>query len=503
MRARKGAEVVVTRDGFVASSSGKIWTLRSLTASHCFNFHQFDCLSEELVASLEKVVTWYLENKSTPHAQNMFSYFLRFARHVAEQRRGIIEEFTSTDIINFKGSLSREHMYFLSSIAGFLKRWEQLGYPGITKDVPQLLSGLRLPGNRKGEAVRTMDPIKGPLSDIEFEALQESINRLYADDRLSLEEYVLVWLFIALGSRPVQFAALKIADFSTSTLDGATIFTLKVPRAKQRDALPRSEFKENLLIPQIGELLAKHIERVLVAYGHKLSDPSELPIFPQDRVAVDLPGFAFHSTASRLGKMLEEALDRLSLKSERTGKTIQITPRRFRYTLGTRAAMEGAGELVIAELLDHSDTQNVGVYVESRPEIVERIDKAIALQLAPLAQAFCGMLVGEEAQASRGDAPSSRITSVLPGHGRAPVGNCGKQGFCGFAAPVACYTCSKFQPWLEAPHESVLEQLIQERERLLGSGGDLRIASVNDRTILAVAEVVRHCSEIKATQEVV
>jgi hypothetical protein len=81
-------------------------------------------------------------------------------------------------------------------------------------------------------------------------------------------------------------------------------------------------------------------------------------------------------------------MESLSAISERTGETMKITPTRLRRTRGTRAAMEGHGVLVIAELLDHSDTQNAGVYVEARPEIVERIDKALALHLAPLAQAF-------------------------------------------------------------------------------------------------------------------
>ena len=73
-----------------------------------------------------------------------------------------------------------------------------------------------------------------------------------------------------------------------------------------------------------------------------------------------------------------------------------------------------------------------------------------------------------------------------------PMGSCGKHGFCGFLAPIACYTCVNFQPWLDGPHEAVLAFLIRERDRL-AQQTDLRIASINDRTILAVAEVVRQC----------
>ena len=175
-----------------------------------------------------------------------------------------------------------------------------------------------------------------------------------------------------------------------------------------------------------------------------------------------------------------------------------VSPTRFRRTIGTRAAMEGHGELIIADLLDHSDIQNVVVYVEATPEIIERIDKAMALQLAPRAQAFMGIIIEDESKAKRGEDPASRIRSpdiATPNGGG--VGTCGKYGFCGAYAPVACYTCRKFQAWLDGPHEIVLEELISKREKTLEQPGDERIAFVNDRTILAVADVVRKCKEIK------
>lgn len=179
----------------------------------------------------------------------------------------------------------------------------------------------------------------------------------------------------------------------------------------------------------------------------------------------------------------------LNVTSERTGETIHIHPRRFRYTMGTRAAEEGQHALVIAEMLDHTDTQQVNVYVESTPEIARRIDAATALELAPLAQAFLGKLVRSEADALRGDDPASRIVDPDTG----AVGTCGKYGFCGLLGPVACYTCHNFQPWLEADHEGLLRKLVAERLRREERTGDTRITNTLDRTILAVADVVNRC----------
>jgi hypothetical protein len=179
----------------------------------------------------------------------------------------------------------------------------------------------------------------------------------------------------------------------------------------------------------------------------------------------------------------------LEVTSERTGEPIHIAPIRFRRTVGTQAAAEGHGELIIAELLDHSDLQNVGVYVAATPEIVERIDRAVAAKLAPLAQAFAGILVDGKTEPN--GPPELRIVAPQYSKSFASVGTCGQHGFCAFAAPLACYTCANFRAWLDGPHEEILDHLVAERDRLMQV--DMRIAAVNDRTILAVAQVVEMC----------
>ena len=201
----------------------------------------------------------------------------------------------------------------------------------------------------------------------------------------------------------------------------------------------------------------------------------------------------YHAKKNTCNQVLKEASSTLNLYSERTGLPLKLTSKRFRYTLGTNLAREGKGEYVIAEALDHSDTQNVGVYVRNIPDIVEHIDKAVAYKLAPLAQSFQGVLVDSEKDAIRGNDINSRI-----GNGKESLGSCGSYGFCGAMAPIACYTCTHFQPWLYGPHETILEDLIEKRGEILSVTKDLKMAAVNDRLILAVSDVVLRCNWRKA-----
>ncbi|WP_147472982.1 tyrosine-type recombinase/integrase, partial [Pseudomonas savastanoi] len=133
-----------------------------------------------------------------------------------------------------------------------------------------------------------------------------------------------------------------------------------------------------------------------------------------------------------IGNRVRSVFEALRVYSERTGEHIKITSKRLRHTVATSAAREGHGELIIAELLDHSDTQNVGIYVKATPEIIERIDRAVALRMAPLAHAFAGAVIISESAATRGDDPTSRIVDPRFDETMKPMGNCGRDGPCGF-----------------------------------------------------------------------
>ncbi|RPN64963.1 integrase [Pseudomonas aeruginosa] len=429
----------------------------------------------------------------------MFERLGHYVRTMCANRDTPLAEINSHDLISYRSMLSDNTLWYLGNMSGFLQRWCALGYPGVTADAVSLLKQIRTRGNRKGEAVLTHDPFRGPFTDIEWGALQSALDRAHVDGEVDREVYLLTYLFMALGQRSVQYASLKLCDVGVACAqDGTVIYTLRVPRAKQRNQLSRAEFKDRVLVSHVGEILVRHRDDVYRRFQRRLSDPSRAPLFPARRQSGSCPdGFEYHRTGPSLGLMLRAGLCKLSAMSERTGRPLHVTAVRFRRTVATRAAMEGHGELIIAELLDHTDTQNVGVYIEARPEILERIDRALALQLAPMAQAFAGMIILDESHARRAGDPSSRVCDPRFDPSMKPMGNCGKHGFCGFFAPIACYTCVNFQPWADGPHEDVLAFLLGERDRL-ASQTDMRIASVNDRTILAVAEVVRRCEEIRS-----
>ncbi|MDU8924079.1 hypothetical protein RYD26_04000 [Pasteurellaceae bacterium LIM206] len=51
--------------------------------------------------------------------------------------------------------------------------------------------------------------------------------------------------------------------------------------------------------------------------------------------------------------------------SERTGKIIHVSVRRFRHTRGTNLGRRGIEATITAELLDQTNPQNVKIYTEN------------------------------------------------------------------------------------------------------------------------------------------
>lgn len=459
-----------------------------------------DILPASLYLSFRHVLAFYAKTGSASHAVNIYSR----SKHYLESTIAHAP-FGSESLISYRSTLDVKTEWYLGVLRGFIKKWADLGYSGIPNDSLVLLDNWTLKGNEKGYAVQSMCPDSGPLTDIEMESVIAAVVAAYSESVLSLTDTCYAMTLAMTGRRRVQITALKLKDLLSHSHQDGEKYYINFPRAKQRSQSWRTEFSKFSIVEDLWLLLKQQAFVVRTAFSDRFGEDfpfeliPELPLFPVMKnvgtlaeLRDQLKGDRLHAPTHFVKAAMDRVEKTIAVISERTGFPVHLNPIRFRYTLGTNLAREGKGEFVIAEALDHSDIQNAGVYVKNIPEIVERIDKAVALQLAPIAQAFQGVLVVSERHAKRGNNPSSRISN-----GVVNLGTCGSFGFCGALAPIACYTCNHFQPWLNGPHEAVLDGLINERDRVLEQTEDRKIASVNDRLILAVSDVVSRCNAMR------
>ena len=416
---------------------------------------------------------------------------------------------TTSVLINYRSMLTNENEWLLGSIKAFFNKWYELGHDGLSEDFIDLINSWKFSGAEKGKPIKQLDPEKGPLSDIELLAFNEGTIQAYEKNKLTISELAMGLISSNTGRRGIQISHLKIRDvLESKNIKGEQCYFINIPRAKQQSTNFREQFKlfaitfELWVILKAQVSLSKKLIKECIKTEIQNFDWSEMPLFPDfkafenvcsiDELKELLHTDYFHIKSGTITRTLKRSVKYSNIHSERTGKLLNISAYRFRYTTGTRAAREGHGPMVIAELLDHSDNQSAGVYVKNIPDHVKALDQAVGHQLIIYAQAFSGTLVRNEKSAHRGEDIGSRIKGY-----EGEMGTCGSHGFCGANVPVPCYTCIHFQPWLDGPHENVYERLIEERERLIQLNGDVGIASVNDRSILAVAHVIHLCAEQK------
>lgn len=489
-------DTAFTRRGIAFNPNDDVWTWFDGPFKLHLDYRKFVGPYALFREPLKHALLFFAKGSSSSHLNNLFQEFVHF---LALRDHTIpLTAITATEVANFAARLKEHEKWRVGRLNVLLQKWGALGLHGIEPDCTKYLRERRKPGNIKGKAVLTRDPVEGPFTEAEYTALYKAVDAAYGAGDVSQWVAVLTRLLFACGGRISQYASLKIRDVTVR--DG--LFVLLLPQAKTRESHARMSFKEFDLSPQTGRLVQEHIESLKVM-GH--DDDSAL--FPESilmmlgtstnrRAEGDM--FSGHCTSRELSKRFSAILSAIAPPTERLEfAPIPVIPKRFRYTFGTRLAEEGASKTVIADRLGHADLQQVGVYVQASPKIVENIDKAMGTQLAPLARAFKGQLVEGEEHSTHKGAPGSRIIDFRVS--KDPVGSCaGKGGGCAFNKPVACYTCFKFEPWLDAPHQKVLQRLQVERDKW---ASDERLAAINDNAILAVQEVIAECAVVWAQRE--
>ena len=422
----------------------------------------------------------YMEDRSPDTVNGGVGALARMARHVP-----VGGTVSAAALMDYRSLLPREQLHYLGHIAAFLKFWVARGYTGVDRDVLQFFNSIKIPGNAKGAAVRTHHPTKGPFTDLELQGITLAARDAHRSGVVSKQDFAILLTLTATGSRPGQVSMLVCGDLLPPGR-GSSAARLLVPSLKKRTS--KRLTRERVIPGELAVLLKELVEERCRDERFR-----GIPVDRRPILAVEATAFASlvdaHIGRCGVRCALERIQRALGLRSARTGALIHLAPRRFRSTLGTRAADAGHPPVLIAHLLDHSDLQHVGVYVESRASIQDRMDAALHGRAEPLAGLFSGAIVTDEAKSGVVEAPSRRVAAAV-GRG---VGTCAGPRSCVRLAPLACYTCAAFRPWRDAPHEELLQSLVDERKALLADAVSPQVASANDATIMAIAEVADRC----------
>ncbi|MFM5201282.1 MULTISPECIES: hypothetical protein [Aeromonas] len=417
---------------------------------------------------------------------------------------------------------------FFGSIKQLFVKWNALDYP-ISEDVIDFLFLVKLPKPKRpsGSRVRSDDPAEGWYTDKEYDSLVQAIWRAYESGEDTLWRTCILLLSAQFGRRPIQFAHLKICDLKEHGIScGVFGRRIEFPGAKDADAseFRGSKIEVHPINNELWRLCQRQSKDTILrfeeALGHELTQDQQLnlPLFThrsdnvlrkrigearflhEDDENEMLASHVFHVTGNQVSSVIQTGPFGETVISHRTNEPLVQNAYRFRYTRARQIARSGCARAALQHWLGHETDFALDAYYDDPAERARVLNDQIAPLLAPLAQAFQGNLRDSEAQADRGDDPTSRIE--LDGQEEMGVGTCGEHGFCSASVPIPCYRCTKFQPWVFGPHHEVLDRLL-ERQRLEnevprpGLKRRLLVPLQLDKDIQAVREVIALCEARK------
>ena len=401
-----------------------------------------------------------------------------------------------------------------TTFVNFYNYLEETDIPFYSSEFHAELSEMYFRRSIPHKGVMTLDPDKGPLSRAEEYMVVASIELDDGDSR----DVAIVSLMHAWGLRPRQISMLNQNDLIIS---GTEDFTLRVPRIKQHAGVHGSQSKLRKLTPKVGRLLKAYVDR-----GGKakiLTRHEEVPMF-FERSSDGAEGID-RVTTKAVALIPRAFAEAHNIISPGTQKIVTLSPRRLRETFGTRCAeMPNMTKVLLAEMLDHSSTRSLEVYFDFRESIAHEMGALIAKRggngtLRDLTEAFMGGGSSKRAPA-RTEFPIRFIRSVSEARYPAPeaarllppelvqpaldevpsLGYCGGQFRCGIAPLIACYSCSDFEPWIEADHEVIVRWIGKLYQRAIESGqrSDAEEFGLLQKKAEYVAERAR---ELKLTSE--
>ncbi|WP_109213818.1 site-specific integrase [Klebsiella variicola] len=389
---KKENVVCAMMEGYSFNISDIKW---QLDKENCIFPHKIaDKMPEPMRIGYLTTLAYFSSEYSAGYTKNINYIFSKWLRTI---------DFKTIDanaVFQFNISLGPEKNYKLNSLNKFLTKWKKLGYVGVENSALKALEKISIKSNLTGEAVKRRDPNSGPLTDKELKLIFESISKLLKEDKIHLFIYCYIILLATTGRRPLQLTSLKAKDLIR--IDKECL--LYIPKVKQR-----KEFRSEFSIVRIDDTLYEKL-RTLIDLNQKFIEDrvdvnivhlrNELPIFmdakkskliisDQNLDTIMATDF-LHIKNAFISKKLKNLTTKFNIRSSSNNDHIRLNARRFRYTLGTRLAKEGASVEVIAKALDHKSINSSCIYIKNSSDNVHDIDMSLNSFFEPLSKIFLG-----------------------------------------------------------------------------------------------------------------
>jgi integrase len=458
---------ITDRQGYQVITTGEVWDLHDPIDSRRLVWSQLQTAAD-IRDAVKAYLTHVIESQSPRSAARVFGNL--------KSLLSLIPALSSLEDLTYpklEGVLEQMRSKGSPWHFNHIRRWYRWcvdrAIPGCSEEVVRQLSQLSIPSNPRGQAVMSRDPNTGPLDDHEYFLVRQAVK----EGKGRLIERIPIMLLLETGARSAQLIMLEEQDFQVIRGDdGQSFYSLTVPRAKQRIA-GAPEKKQRRISPALGEAIEQLIEENHRIFGDR---GPQMPLLCSDQKPKLLTEpmkdrYGLYLRSLHFLKLVRGYPLQAQIVSPRTSLLLHLTPRRLRYTFGTRLAEQGAPAQMIAEMLDHSTLNHVSIYVKSTGAFVDRLNAALGGN--DLYTAVIDRFLGKLTTRAEQEDPRRIIPGLTPTRkSLGGIGICGLDSLCSLYPPLSCYVCPKFHAWTDGPHEEMLRELEAYVQQLTARSGN-------------------------------
>lgn len=274
-----------------------------------------------------------------------------------------------------------------------------------------------------------------------------------------LRSAVLLMLVYETAPRPLQIFMLTRDDISHVDDGRDGYFSIRFRRNKNRHLSKEYTSPRDISI-RLGRALKKLVQLNQMLFGQR--DDAASPMFLNSK------GQRWSTTAISMdvGSSLKSVFgaDKLDVEGS-------LTP--FRHHLGQALADQGAPPAVIADRLGHSTEVAARAYITATPNIAKIKTRALGENDTYL-YLMSALMTGSIMQRKDVEDEAHIVRGTVGSHYIEGIGACDVKGHCRTNPVFACYTCRKFHPFIDGPHEQVIKALQEQVVTFLNSTADVQ-----------------------------
>lgn len=355
----------------------------------------------------------------------------------------------------FNSYSSRKNASQQKLLRSALLYWTNLNIPGIAGDLQDYLATSSSPRPRQTIEIQNTTPHERPFKLSEVRRILAAIDDLFIEEEFTPQDNLLWRLIVSEALRPSQLGLLQIGDVAFTTFEGTKSprATLNVPIVKQSGTPARDYMFEVRLSEPISRAVQHHFSFLELRFG-KLPSPS-YPLF----CISEQHGETAEPKTKSINITNRISLTRASIAS-RVGNLgdHELFTRRFKHTKLTHLATLGASVEVLARAGFQTSTVSLRHYINLTDEAFAEYESVMSETHDDIFNAFRGRVI--DAFDATNPAPSNSIISPDLEN---TLGACASNP-CDAFAPLACYSCPRFEAFTDGAHETVLDFLLARQK---------------------------------------